>query len=57
MCGEKPDVERFEQEWEVIATHTGWKLQAIFCFNGCNASTPLSSDVPATPTSDKQVSG
>ena len=33
--------------------HTGWKLQAVFRFCG---STPLSSDVPATPTSDKQVS-
>jgi len=31
-------------------------LQAVFSFDGCHASTPLSSDVPVTPTSDKQVS-
>ena len=36
--------------------HTGWKLKAVFRFCGYDASTPLSSDVPATPTSDKQVS-
>ena len=54
--GEKPDVERLEQKWEAIAIHTGWKLQAVFRFDGCDASAPLSSDVPATPTSDKQVS-
>ena len=56
MRGEKLDVERLEQKWEAIAIHTGWKLQAVFRFDGCDASTPLSSDVPATPTSAKQVS-
>ena len=54
--GEKSDVEWLEQECETIATHTGWKLQAVFHFNGNNAPAPPPPDVPVAPNSDKQVS-
>ena len=50
-------VEQLEQEWENIATHTGWKLQTVFHFDAGDVPTPQSSDMPTTPTSDEQVSG
>jgi len=39
--GEKSDVEQLEQEWENIATHTGWKLQNVFHFDASDVSTPV----------------
>ena len=55
--GERSDVEQLEQEWENIATHTGWKLQTVFRFDASDVPTPQSFDVPNTPTSDEQVLG
>ena len=38
MRGDKIDVEKLEQEWDIIATHTGWKLEEVYRYIGDSGS-------------------
>ena len=34
-------MKQLEQEWENIATHTGWKLQTVFHFDASDVVEPV----------------